>query len=53
MHCTSDRSIRNFKGVIEADETFVGGLAKNMHKKMRGQDQGNGRIEQSRCHGIA
>jgi transposase-like protein len=32
------------QGVIEADETFVGGLAKNMHKKRRAHRLANGEL---------
>ena len=45
---------KKLQGIIEADETFVGGLAKNMHKKQRtAEDQGNRQQHEDRRHGVA
>ena len=35
MHYTSDRLTAKLTGIVEADETAIGGKASNMHKKVR------------------
>ena len=36
----ADKNFRKLMGVVEVDETFVGGLAKNRHKDKRGGGEG-------------
>jgi transposase-like protein len=44
-----DGSFEKMKGKVEADETFVGGLARNMHKGKR-RARGTGICRENRCH---
>lgn len=38
----TDEDFRKLMGIVEVDETFVGGLAKNRHKDKRGKGGGTG-----------
>ena len=46
-----DEDFQKLMGIVEVDETFVGGLAKNRHKDKRGDGEGGtgGMLGQSHC----
>lgn len=46
-------SFQKIKGEIESDETFVGGVAKNMHKQVRAAKiRGRGPMDKAVVHGL-
>jgi transposase-like protein len=46
------KSFRKITGVIESDETFIGGKAKNMHKSRKAKRMGRGWIGKQIVHGL-
>ena len=44
-------TIEKYGAEFEADETFIGGLARNMHKDQEGQNHGHGRGRKSNRDG--
>ena len=41
--CDATGSFEKVSGAFEVDESFIGGLARNMHKDREGEDHGHGR----------
>ncbi|HEV2716453.1 MAG TPA: IS1595 family transposase [Terriglobales bacterium] len=46
------RSFRKLRGVVEADEAFIGGRAKNMHKEKRRRLRGTGGMDKAPVLGM-
>ena len=52
-HAMHTGSFEKFAGVVESDETFVGGKAKNMHRSRRQERiQGTGGVGKAVVHGL-
>src|SRR5260370_15614543 len=46
------RTFRKLRGMVEADETFIGGRAKNMHKEKRSRLRGTGGMDKAPVLGM-